>query len=469
MPRTLAASALLGLFLGSAIAHLLAPPHWQSLLDRIRQGGVLRVIALEGPVTYFAAWWGPAGVEYEIARRFAEALGVEIAWSSSRNIPAVIEALAGGKAHLAVGLAITEGARKRARFTPPYRRVRARIIYRRGQRRPRRPGDLAEKVIEVMQASPFSERLRALQRRHPELTWKESGSPLEELLMLTWEGIIDHTAADEEAFAHLRLFYPELSPALELPPPLGFAFAFPKSEDASLYGAASAFLKRFRRSGGIKRLLDFYNGYVRRFDYVDTRTLIRRILLRLPRWRPHFQEAARKYGLDWRLLAAMAYQESHWNPKARSKTGVRGMMMLTRDTAAMLDIDDHLDPVKSIFGGARYFAWLKEKVPQRIPEPDRTFMALAAYNIGFGHLEDARILTQRQGGDPDAWVDVKRRLPLLAKRPFFEKTRHGYARGYEAVDYVEKIRRYHDILVHFTQEPLPLPPPRALRILPEAL
>jgi membrane-bound lytic murein transglycosylase F len=151
--------------------------------------------------------------------------------------------------------------------------------------------------------------------------------------------------------------------------------------------------------------------------------------------------------VDWRLLAAIGYQESHWDPDATSRTGVRGIMMLTQRTATQLGVNNRLDPEQSIEGGARYFLRMHRRVPARIQEPDRTWMALAAYNMGYGHLEDARVLTQKQGGDPDLWLDVNERLPLLSQEKWYRQTRYGYARGYEAKQYVENIRSYFDTLI----------------------
>jgi membrane-bound lytic murein transglycosylase F len=126
-------------------------------------------------------------------------------------------------------------------------------------------------------------------------------------------------------------------------------------------------------------------------------------------------------------------------------------MMLTQDTAKLLGVD-RLDPVQSIDGGARYVRSRIKSIPKRITGPDRLWMALAAYNIGSGHLEDARIITQKQGGDPDKWIDVKERLPLLSKTAWFTKTKHGYARGMEPVIYVDRIRTYYDILTRVDEE-----------------
>ena len=150
---------------------------------------------------------------------------------------------------------------------------------------------------------------------------------------------------------------------------------------------------------------------------------------------------------DWRKLAAASYQESHWNPSARSPTGVRGMMMLTLPTAAYVGVDNRLDPEQSIRGGAFYLKDMMERLPDTIPENQRIWFALASYNIGLGHVEDARRLTESMGMDPDAWADVKKVLPLLQQSKYYKQTRYGYARGSEAVHYVDSIRRYYDTLV----------------------
>mgnify|MGYP002624872028 FL=1 len=179
---------------------------------------------------------------------------------------------------------------------------------------------------------------------------------------------------------------------------------------------------------------------------MDTRRFIRRINTVLPKYKDQFKAAARKYDLDWMLLAAQAYQESHWRTNARSPTGVRGIMMLTMNTARELNVKSRLDPVQSIHGGARYFKQLHDRIPEEVQEPDRTWFALAAYNVGMGHIYDARALAQRLGNDPNTWVGLSEVLPLLSQKKYYRTLKHGYARGREPVIYVQRIRDYHDIL-----------------------
>jgi membrane-bound lytic murein transglycosylase F len=201
-----------------------------------------------------------------------------------------------------------------------------------------------------------------------------------------------------------------------------------------------------RSEGLITAVLDRYYGEDDRFDYLLSRNFIEHLGSRLPAYLDWFKEAGAKYGLDWRLLAAMGYQESKWDPAATSFSGARGLMQLTEDTAAMMSSGDRHDPRSSIFGGAKYLARMIDTVPRRIPEPDRTWFAVASYNVGFGHLEDARILAQAQGRNPDRWDDVREVLPLLSQERWYTRTKRGYARGWEPVRYVENVQAYLNIL-----------------------
>jgi Predicted soluble lytic transglycosylase fused to an ABC-type amino acid-binding protein len=254
--------------------------------------------------------------------------------------------------------------------------------------------------------------------------------------------LLDYTVVDSNQFQLIRGQFPNLNVAFDIAKPEKIAWAFPLGEDLSLYNEAVKFLNNLKETGVLKQLQNKHFGYSKQLNYVGICTFRQHAQNRLGKLKPFFHLAAETYNFDWTLLAAVAYQESHWDPKATSPTGVRGIMMLTKATAKQMKVSNRLDPAQSIKGGARYLRTRIQKIPERIPEPDRTWMALASYNIGFGHLEDARILTQQQGGNPDRWIDVKKRLPLLTQKEWFEKTKHGYARGNEPVTYVENVRQY---------------------------
>jgi peptidoglycan lytic transglycosylase F len=439
---------------GTILCFLLAscgkPP---SVLDQVLQRHELIVITRNSATTYYEGTDGPTGFEYDLAKRFADYLGVELHIVVAPNFKDILSLVALGDAHLAAaGLAITQKRKEKVRFGPVYYQYVPQLVYRNGSKRPKSLDDL-DGTLEVVAGSSHEERLEELKKKHPDLTWQtDPDQDSEELMSLVWQQLIDYTVADSHELAVNRRYYPELMPAFDLGKKRSLAWAFPQTDDKSLLLAATAFFNKIRSNGVLNQLIERYFGHVERFDYVGTRRYRTHVQQRLPEYEPLFKKAAKDTGMDWRLLAAVGYQESHWDEEAVSPTGVKGLMMLTTDAASDLGIKDREDPEKSIEGGAKYLQQMIGQIPDRIHEPDRTWMALAAYNVGLGHLEDARILTLKNKGDADKWVDVKKNLPLLSKEKWFRQTRHGYARGREPVRYVENIRTYYDILVWITDQ-----------------
>ncbi len=429
-------------------------------LEQVLADGELVVLTRNTATTYYEGPDGPTGMEYDLAQGFADTLGVKLRLVVAANVADVLRQLAEGDAHLAAaGLTVTEPRQHWLRFTPAYQEITQQLVYRRGTTRPASVGQM-EGHLEVLAASSHAEHLTHIKAEHPNLAWTENSElNSEELLTLLYEGVIDYTVADSHEVAINQRFLPELRIAFDLSEPEPLAWAFPRFRDDSLYLAAAEYFDKLRSSGRLAQLVEKHYGHVNDFDYVGTRTFMHHIGQRLPQFRPQFEAAAELNGLDWRLLAAMAYQESHWDPQAVSPTGVRGIMMLTKTTARDLGVERRSDPGQSIEGGSRYFKSLLERLPERIEGRDRYWLALASYNVGYGHLEDARIITQQRGGNPDKWMDVKENLPLLHKRKWYGKSRHGYARGNEAVRYVENIRSYYDILAWTIERNEPKPPP----------
>jgi membrane-bound lytic murein transglycosylase F len=282
----------------------------------------------------------------------------------------------------------------------------------------------------------------------PELTWAESPDfETVELLQKVAKREIDFTIVSSNEFEMLQVYYPNLAVAFDLTGAQPLAWAFPQSRDDSLFQAAQSFFRNAQTNGLLLEVKERFYGHTSQLSYAGAKRFNRQTNKKLNKYDHLFQQAAERHELDWRLLAAMSYQESHWNPRARSFTGVRGMMMLTLRTAKELGVKNRLDPKQSIDGGAAYLAKLRNRLPEDIKEPDRTWMALAAYNVGYGHLTDARKLTSQDGGDSTRWMDVKDYLPRLSQKRYYKHTRHGYARGNEPVSYVQNIRRFYDVLV----------------------
>jgi membrane-bound lytic murein transglycosylase F len=418
-----------------------------TVLEQIMRSGELRVVTRNLPSAYYLGASGPQGPEFDLASRFAAELGVKLFIYSVPNVGDVLRELESHRAHIAAA-GLTKGVRLPAQvaFGPSYQQVREHLIYRQGTPRARTLAQAVDAHIEVVAGSSHAATLEQLRVGLPNLSWVENPSAeTEELLYRLSRREFDYTVADSNEFAIGRAFHPDIRIALDLSSGKPLAWAV-DARDTSLLKRVTAFYASASAEGRLAAILDSYYAGADRFDYIQSRVFIDDIAARLPLYRQWFREAAEQVGVDWRLLAAIGYQESHWVPTATSVTGVRGLMMLTEETARALGVVDRLDPRASIFGGAQYFVRMRNLVPNRVAEPDRTWMALAAYNVGMGHLEDARILTQLHGRNPDSWNDVREHLPLLTQTKWYTQVKRGYARGWEPVRFVDNIRSYMDIL-----------------------
>lgn len=420
-------------------------------LDTIKQAGQLKVLTLNAASTYYEDANGPNGFEYQLARSFADSIGVDLKMIVVDEYADIYPELIYNTGDIAAaGLSQQDiNDNPSIEFGPAYHQVSQQIVYRKGlQPRPKRLDDLDNGLLEVINGTSHTRLLMELQKVNSELSWRiNNDMATEELIELVNEGLVDYILADSQEIALQRRFYPELRVAFELGKPKKLRWAIKKSEDRSLPEALNEYFTAIKQGGRLDQLIHRYYSQVDKFNYSDIQTFTIYVRDRLPKFEAMFKREAKVQGLDWRLLAAIGYQESLWDPKAKSPTGVRGLMMLTLDTAKYVKIKNRLDPEQSIKGGAIYFKNVLGRIPQQIQQPDRTWFALASYNVGIGHVKDARIIAEGNKGDPDKWIDVKKSLPLLGRKKWYKKTKYGYARGWEPVKYVENIRKYYDLLV----------------------
>jgi membrane-bound lytic murein transglycosylase F len=332
-------------------------------------------------------------------------------------------------------------------FGPSYQTVNEQLICNQSLQAPKKIDEISHVRIAVPAGSAQELALRELQPKHPQLRWQSrKGTNAQTLIGEVADGSLDCTIANENSYASARNYHTNISAGITIGSPSKLAWAFSMDADPELIRAADTFFAGIKRDGTLSRLIERYYGHNGRLHRLDAAAFIANAGTALPEYRNLFEEAATLTGIDWRLLAALAYQESQWNPLATSFTNVRGMMMLTEETADRMNVSNRLDPRESIIAGSRYLALLRDQLPEKIREPDRTWLALAAYNQGSGHLEDARVLTQRMGMNPNSWADVKKWMPMLNQPGYYETLKYGYARGGEAVILVENIRNYHDML-----------------------
>ncbi len=414
--------------------------------------GELVVVTRNSPTTYYLNAKSEAvGFEHDLVMQFAQARGWKVRFVIAETLPELFEIMKKGQAHIAAaGLSATEERRRSHRFGPTYGQVKEWVVCRQTRQPPKSVADLAGMRLEVVAQSSHVESLRMLKRRQPGLAWVEMKVPSsEELLERVELGLSDCAVSDSDSFDIARNFYPTLVRAFALGDSQAQAWMIDPLMGLGFSRQVMRFFNESEKSGELARLRERYFGHVRQLEEADVLGVLEKRGTLLRSLASHFYKAQNDTDMDWRLLAAVAYQESQWNARAVSSTGVRGIMMLTEDTADHLGVKDRLDPRESILGGARYLVSLAAALPEEVAHPDRIWMALAAYNVGMGHVQDARVLAQRLGRDPNTWNDLKEVLPLLSRGKYASKLKYGYARGGEARAFVENVRIYYDILMKY--------------------
>ncbi len=320
------------------------------------------------------------------------------------------------------------------------------------QKTPKSKKELVNFKIEVIKDSSYIETINKIKKEIPELEWTEhEGYNTEHIFERIDQQSIDCTIADSHIIALNRRYYPKMRAMFAVSEKEHLSWMFPeKNSSKALHMEVTKWFKKFKRTEKFSNIKDTYFSHFEIFDYFDLKVYHERIKSRLPKYIKHFKGAGEKYGIDWRILAAQAYQESHWDPRAKSPTGVRGMMMITHPTAKQMGIKNRLDPKQSIYGGAKYMVRQIKYAPKRVTGAvDRVKFALAGYNVGRGHIYDAIKLGRRLGRNPYIWMNMKKLLPLLSKRKYFKNLKYGYARGHEPVQYVTRINNYYDILCQY--------------------
>ncbi|MDA8621395.1 membrane-bound lytic murein transglycosylase MltF [Psychrosphaera sp.] len=416
-----------------------------SKLQDIKNDNVLKVGILFDPTSYYIDASGAAGFEYELVQQFGDYLDVEIEFIPSYNSAELLPKLKSGQVDIVVGgVANAIESSNEFRLSPPYYFIDQKLVFKQGRQRPKSFEEM-NAPITVGLGTGHVKTLNSIVDEFPNLKINviNNTDPTELLEALMAEEF-EFTIADSHRLALMRRYYPDISIAFTVKKDVPLNWLLPQNEDDSLFATLIEFFGELHKNGELIALEDKYFGHVEKFNYVDTRLFIKAIEDVLPKYKPWFEEYSGD--LDWRLIAAQSYQESHWNPRAKSPTGVRGIMMLTQPTAKQMGVKSRLHAESNIRGGAQYLNLLMQRIPKRISESDRPWFALAAYNIGWGHVQDGRRITEEFGGDPDKWVDVKQHLPKLRQKKYYKTTRYGFARGDEAVTYVSNIRRYYDTL-----------------------
>ena len=427
------------------------PPKPLTTLEKIKQRGTLDVVILNAPTTYYEGAQGATGFEYDLIKAYSDSINVEL---NLTVVKTVHEALTLSEKNIgditSASLSFTKLRDEKYFYGPRYFRVYEQMVCHRDTLRKRRFPKKIEGLkglsIVVGAHTSNAETLEEMKKDYPDLNYSLSSDfSTDELLEKVWKKEIDCTVSDSNIFAINLRYYPELLTAFVVKREDSLAWLLrEKSDDFRL--DLYKWLNVYTQTGKMEELKDRHYSYIDMFSYYSTKMFHERIKYRLPKYKKLFVGAGKKYDIPWTLIAAQSYQESHWDQHAVSNTGVKGLMMLTRDTAKLLKIKDRKVPWQSVYGGTRYLRQIEKLLPEGVKEEDRLQFILAAYNVGMGHIYDAQKLAIKLHKNPNLWSDIRTVLPLLSQKKYYRYLKYGYARGNEPVLYVDAISNYRNIL-----------------------
>ena len=427
-----------------------------SKLKQIKSNGILRIALVADPPHYFPNKVKERGYDFELVSHYATSIDVELEIIKTNTSNEIIFLLNQEKVDIGILGSSPEFDQKNIENVVTYNNSKWYVIGNRANRQlPKSIGSIEPNTMIVANGSNASFMLHSIGEDYPSLLWDElKNTNVRSILERINENHSKISIISEDIYAYYQYLFPETKKIFVLPIKYPSRWLVKNNNNLSFLYSINSFFNKYKQNGKLEKIGKTYYEHLSAFDYVDIRYYLKRINKKLPKYKKYFVEAAKNSALDARIIAAVSYQESHWNRKARSPTGVRGMMMLTLDTAKRVGVKNRLNAKQSIFGGAKYLKILYESFSNTIEEPDRLWFTLAAYNIGLGHVEDARTITKSQGDNPNSWIDVEKHIPKLSQKKWYKKTRHGFARGYEPIEFVRRVRRYYDILCLYRQEGL---------------
>ena len=427
-----------------------------SKLKQIKSNGILRIALVADPPHYFPSKVKKRGYDFELVSHYATSIDVELEIIKTNTSNEIIFLLNQGKVDIGILGSSPEFDQKNIKNVVTYNNSKWYVIGNRANRQlPKSIDSIEPNTMIVANGSNASFILHSIGEDYSSLLWDElKNTNVRSILERINENHSKISIISEDIYVYYQYLFPETKKIFVLPIKYPSRWLVKNNNNLSFLYSINSFFNKYKQNGKLEKIGKTYYEHLNAFDYVDIRYYLKRINKKLPKYKKYFVEAAKNSALDARIIAAVSYQESHWNRKARSPTGVRGMMMLTLDTAKRVGVKNRLNAKQSIFGGAKYLKILYESLSNTIKEPDRLWFALAAYNIGLGHVEDARTITKSQGDNPNSWIDVEKHIPKLSQKKWYKKTKYGFARGHESIEFVRRVRRYYDILCLYRQEGL---------------
>ena len=417
-------------------------------LPGLKERRRLRMITRNNAMTYFIHRGRQVGFEYELIKKFADRHDLRLDIVIPDSHADLLAYLNEGKGDVvAAAMTITEERRAQAAFTLPYNEVDELVVVRADEDSIASLEDLAGRTVHVRASSSFYTTLVALEDSIAGLQVVPLPDDLEteDILVGVEEGRYDITLCDSNLLDVELAYGRALKAAFSIKPTvLGWAV---RRDNPALLAALNQYVQE--EKGGL-----FFNMMKKRY-FKNRRTITRakdslRVDLsgRLSPYDELVKKYARQYGQDWRLITAQMYQESKFDPQAASWVGARGLMQIMPVTGRELGFTDLHDPEENIHAGVKYMSQLVNRFDSNIPIEERTRFALAAYNVGYGHVLDARRLAREKGWNPDKWFGhVEQAMRLLAKPAYHKRARYGFCRCGQPVHYVGNIQNMYDAYV----------------------
>ena len=434
----------------------LQQPQYKEDLPGIKKHKVLRVLTRNNAATYFL-WRGELmGFEYELARHFAKQQGLRIEMVVPPSREDLITWLEEGKGDvIAASLTINEQRKQQGiAFSSAYNSVSEVLVTRASEPGLEKVEDLAGRTVVVRRSSSYWDSLESLRKSGIDVKLQAAPEDMEteEIIQKVAEGSYDLTVADSNILDIELTWRDDIRAAFPLGDPVDYGWAV-RAEDKQLLGAINSYFKKEYR--GL-----FYNITYQKY-FKNPREIRTHVQQRvdgveagaLSPYDDLVRKYADKYNFDWRLVTSQMYQESRFDPDAKSWAGALGLLQVLPRTAKEFGYQKLREPEQGLQAGLHYLDWLKDRFEDDLSVQDRMWFALASYNAGVGHVRDARRLAKKMGWDSNHWFNnVERAMLLLSKRKYAKQSRHGYVRGREPVKYVREIRDRYRAYVRLTKD-----------------
>lgn len=417
----------------------------ETSLRHLQAQGPLKVLTIQDPLVYQQSPRSPAyGMDYDLLQAFADYAQIKLEIKTYPDREALMDALSRGEGHIAAARLKTDWAHKGFLQGPVYEDTHL-SLYCKRRHKAQNVQDLRGVSLSISQTDLPKGFLQRLKLFFPESDIEASPhkpSVLFKRLAQSKYGCVIAENLEGERLSRKYLSIEKIIPLTD-----NYSLSWILAPDQkNLLTSLRAWFQVASRNEDITRIQGRYLSYITQLPSYDVVSFLSRSKQVLPRYKKYFRQAAQDHGFNWKLIAAISYQESHWNPEARSYTGVRGIMQLTKPTADFLGVEDRLDPQQSIMGGTKYLRYLYNRTPKHLNGKERLVLALASYNIGVAHLLDAHEIARQKGKNPYAWRHLKKILPLLADPEVAAQTRYGLARGHETVDFVDRVLAFYRVL-----------------------